>query len=104
MIFIMILTKRQRLGKKCSQVSFLFSYFMVVFFPRFIGTNLTPGQKVTAVILHIDILSSSVHVSVLPRLLVKKKSVSVAFTNSISEQIIIHDCSKYKALFCRDYN
>lgn len=41
------------------------------------GAHLTSGQKVTAVILHVDILSARVHVSILPKLLGKKKSVSV---------------------------
>ncbi|XP_076584082.1 protein RRP5 homolog isoform X2 [Chaetodon auriga] len=40
------------------------------------GVNLTPGQKVTAVILHIDILSACVHVSVLSKLVGKKKSLN----------------------------
>lgn len=43
----------------------------------FTGANLTSGQKVTAVILHIDMLSTCVHVSILPKLVAKKKSVSV---------------------------
>lgn len=41
------------------------------------GVNLVPGQKVTAVILHVDLLSTCVHVSILPKLLGKKKTVSV---------------------------
>uniref|UniRef100_A0A3Q3BFM7 Programmed cell death 11 n=1 Tax=Kryptolebias marmoratus TaxID=37003 RepID=A0A3Q3BFM7_KRYMA len=41
------------------------------------GVNLTAGQKVGAVILHVDILSARVQVSVLPKLLEKKKSVGV---------------------------
>uniref|UniRef100_A0A3B3XKF5 Protein RRP5 homolog n=1 Tax=Poecilia mexicana TaxID=48701 RepID=A0A3B3XKF5_9TELE len=44
----------------------------------FPGVSLTPGQKVNAVVLNVDILSTCVHVSVLPKLLGKKKSVSVA--------------------------
>ncbi|XP_056135664.1 protein RRP5 homolog isoform X2 [Lampris incognitus] len=40
------------------------------------GANLTPGQKVTAVILYVDILSSRVFVSVLPKLVGKKKSLA----------------------------
>ncbi|XP_034544205.1 protein RRP5 homolog isoform X2 [Notolabrus celidotus] len=40
------------------------------------GVNLTQGQKVTAVVLHADILSSCVHVSVLPKLVAKKKSLT----------------------------
>uniref|UniRef100_A0A7N8WV84 Protein RRP5 homolog n=1 Tax=Mastacembelus armatus TaxID=205130 RepID=A0A7N8WV84_9TELE len=39
------------------------------------SVNLTSGQKVTAVILHVDILSSCVHVSILPKLVAKKKSL-----------------------------
>ncbi|XP_044047425.1 protein RRP5 homolog isoform X1 [Siniperca chuatsi] len=40
------------------------------------GVNLTPGQKVTAVILHVDILSACVHVSILSKLVGKKKSLT----------------------------
>uniref|UniRef100_A0A8C4IHY3 Protein RRP5 homolog n=1 Tax=Dicentrarchus labrax TaxID=13489 RepID=A0A8C4IHY3_DICLA len=40
------------------------------------GVNLTPGQKVTAVILHVDILSTCVHVSILSKLVAKKKSLT----------------------------
>ncbi|XP_030288280.1 protein RRP5 homolog isoform X1 [Sparus aurata] len=40
------------------------------------GVNLSPGQKVTAVILHIDILSSCIHVSILSKLVGKKKSLT----------------------------
>lgn len=40
------------------------------------GVNLTPGQKVTAVILHVDILSTCVHVSILSKLVGKKKSLT----------------------------
>lgn len=49
----------------------------------FPGVNLTPGQKVTVVILHVDILSACVHVSVLSKLVAKKKSVSITFLNAI---------------------
>lgn len=42
------------------------------------GVNLTPGQKVSAVVLHVDILATTVHVSVQPKLVSKKKMVSVA--------------------------
>uniref|UniRef100_A0A3B3XK79 S1 motif domain-containing protein n=1 Tax=Poecilia mexicana TaxID=48701 RepID=A0A3B3XK79_9TELE len=42
------------------------------------GVSLTPGQKVNAVVLNVDILSTCVHVSVLPKLLGKKKSVKWA--------------------------
>ncbi|XP_054459743.1 protein RRP5 homolog [Anoplopoma fimbria] len=40
------------------------------------GVKLTSGQKVTAVILHVDILSTCVHVSILPKLVAKKKSLA----------------------------
>ncbi|XP_040891171.1 protein RRP5 homolog isoform X2 [Toxotes jaculatrix] len=40
------------------------------------GFSLTPGQKVTAVILHVDILSACVHVSILAKLVGNKKSLS----------------------------
>ncbi|KAK2815754.1 hypothetical protein Q5P01_026221 [Channa striata] len=40
------------------------------------GVNLTSGQKVTAVILHVDILSACVHVSILSKLVGRKKSVT----------------------------
>ncbi|XP_054896895.1 protein RRP5 homolog [Poeciliopsis prolifica] len=40
------------------------------------GVSLIPGQKVSAVILNVDILSTCVHVSVLPKLLGKKKSLN----------------------------
>jgi len=38
---------------------------------------MTPGQKVTAVVLHVDVLSACVHVSIRPKLVAKKKSVSI---------------------------
>lgn len=56
---------------------------MISFSATFPGVNLTPGQKVTAVILHVDILSTCVHVSILSKLVAKKKSVSVTFLNAI---------------------
>ncbi|XP_029924542.1 protein RRP5 homolog [Myripristis murdjan] len=40
------------------------------------GVTLTPGQKVSAVILHVDIMASQVHVSVLSKLMGKKKSLN----------------------------
>uniref|UniRef100_UPI0037E730AC protein RRP5 homolog n=1 Tax=Semicossyphus pulcher TaxID=241346 RepID=UPI0037E730AC len=40
------------------------------------GVTLTPGQKVTAVILHVDILSTCIHVSILSKLVGKKKSLT----------------------------
>lgn len=47
------------------------------------GVKLTSGQKVTAVVLHVDILSTCVHVSILAKLLRDKKSVSVTPPNAI---------------------
>ncbi|XP_066517483.1 protein RRP5 homolog isoform X2 [Hoplias malabaricus] len=35
--------------------------------------NTTPGNKVTAVVLHVDLLNTRVHVSLLPKLMAKKK-------------------------------
>lgn len=52
----------------------------------FLGVNLTSGQKVTAVILHVDILSTCVHVSILSKLVGKKKSVSVTLFTYILEE------------------
>ncbi|CAK6962864.1 protein RRP5 homolog [Scomber scombrus] len=40
------------------------------------GVSLTSGQKVTAVVLLVDILSTSVHVSILSKLVAKKKSLN----------------------------
>uniref|UniRef100_A0A8C2WBX7 Protein RRP5 homolog n=1 Tax=Cyclopterus lumpus TaxID=8103 RepID=A0A8C2WBX7_CYCLU len=40
------------------------------------GVNLSSGQKVTAVVLHVDILSTCVYVSIRPNLLAKKKSLA----------------------------
>ncbi|XP_019744636.1 protein RRP5 homolog isoform X2 [Hippocampus comes] len=41
-----------------------------------IGIQLTPGQKVTAVVIYVDILSATVHVSLLSKLVTKKKTLS----------------------------
>lgn len=43
----------------------------------FAGVKLTEGQKVGAVVLHVDMLSACVHVSILSKVMGKKKSVSV---------------------------
>uniref|UniRef100_A0A1A8CQL2 Protein RRP5 homolog n=1 Tax=Nothobranchius kadleci TaxID=1051664 RepID=A0A1A8CQL2_NOTKA len=40
------------------------------------GVELTPGQKVVSVVLHVDILTCCVHISVLPKLVGKKKSLA----------------------------
>lgn len=67
----------------------------------FPGVNLSPGQKVTAVILHIDILSSCIHVSILSKLVGKKKSVSITFLSAMllfqSDDIDRHG----RFLYCR---
>ncbi|XP_019939596.2 protein RRP5 homolog [Paralichthys olivaceus] len=55
------------------------------------GVNLTEGQKVTAVILHVHILSASVHVSVLPKLVAKKKSLSEGSKHIAMLQYIDND-------------
>ncbi|XP_046899644.1 protein RRP5 homolog isoform X2 [Hypomesus transpacificus] len=39
------------------------------------GVKVSPGQKVNAVVLHVDPLSTQVHVSLLPKLVAKRKSV-----------------------------
>ncbi|XP_061625770.1 protein RRP5 homolog isoform X1 [Phyllopteryx taeniolatus] len=41
-----------------------------------IGFQLTPGQKVIAVVLYVDILSTTVHVSLLSKLVTKKKMLT----------------------------
>ncbi|KAM4751117.1 protein RRP5 homolog [Anableps anableps] len=55
------------------------------------GVNLTPGQKVSAVILSVDILSTCVHVSVLPKLLGKKKSLNEGLCCSAVVQFVDQD-------------
>ncbi|XP_034043197.1 protein RRP5 homolog [Thalassophryne amazonica] len=40
------------------------------------GVTLTSGQKVTVIVLHVDIMSSSVHVSTLPHLVGQKKTLT----------------------------
>ncbi|XP_047221873.1 protein RRP5 homolog isoform X1 [Girardinichthys multiradiatus] len=74
------------------------------------GVRLTPGQKVNAVILNVDILSACVHVSILPKLLGKKKSLNegsdcpavvqfvdqdfaVVSLNDAAQLALIHTCS-----------
>uniref|UniRef100_A0A3Q3IL63 S1 motif domain-containing protein n=1 Tax=Monopterus albus TaxID=43700 RepID=A0A3Q3IL63_MONAL len=52
------------------------------------GVNLTSGQKVTAVVLHVDILSTCVHVSLLSKLVAKKKSVSVTLVNLMCQLVL----------------
>uniref|UniRef100_A0AAX7TKR6 Protein RRP5 homolog n=1 Tax=Astatotilapia calliptera TaxID=8154 RepID=A0AAX7TKR6_ASTCA len=44
------------------------------------GVKLTNGQKVGAVVLHVDMLSACVHVSILSKVMGKKKSVRLKYT------------------------
>ncbi|XP_068445534.1 protein RRP5 homolog isoform X2 [Clinocottus analis] len=58
------------------------------------GVNLTSGQKVTVVILYVDLLSTCIHVSILPKLMVKKKSLAegskyTAIVQHISEDFAV---------------
>uniref|UniRef100_H3C389 Protein RRP5 homolog n=1 Tax=Tetraodon nigroviridis TaxID=99883 RepID=H3C389_TETNG len=55
------------------------------------GVNLVPGQKVTAVILHIDLLSTHVHVSILSRLLEKRKPLNEGSKYTATVQHISQD-------------
>ncbi|KAM3865426.1 protein RRP5 homolog [Diretmus argenteus] len=55
------------------------------------GMNVTPGQKVNAVILHVDILSSHVHVSILPKLTAKKKSLTEGSKHTVIVQHVDKD-------------
>ncbi|KAJ3614113.1 hypothetical protein NHX12_017689 [Muraenolepis orangiensis] len=56
-----------------------------------LGVNLTPGQKVNAVILHIDYLSAHIHVSVLPKLLAKKKTLTAGSVYTVMAQHVEPD-------------
>ncbi|CAJ1052669.1 protein RRP5 homolog isoform X2 [Xyrichtys novacula] len=55
------------------------------------GANLTQGQKVTAVILYIDIMSSSILVSILHKLVAKKKSLTEGSTYTAMVQHVDKD-------------
>nr|XP_046261090.1 protein RRP5 homolog [Scatophagus argus] len=55
------------------------------------GAKLTPGQKVTAVVLHTDVDSTCVHVSILSKLLAKKKSLTEGSKYSAMVQHIDKD-------------
>ncbi|KAM4603795.1 protein RRP5 homolog isoform 1-T2 [Polymixia lowei] len=55
------------------------------------GVNLTPGQKVNAVVLHVDIMSSHVHVSTLSKLSCKKKSLTEGSKYSVIVQHVDQD-------------
>ncbi|CAL8330288.1 unnamed protein product [Lota lota] len=56
-----------------------------------IGVTLTPGQKVNAVILHVDFISARIHVSVLPKLLAKKKSLTAGSVHAVMVQHVDKD-------------
>lgn len=58
--------------------------------------NLNPGQKVTAIILHADVFSSSVDISLLPALVAKKKSVNIDLTRLVFHAKRWHNYSKCK--------
>ncbi|XP_068606968.1 protein RRP5 homolog [Brachionichthys hirsutus] len=55
------------------------------------GSNLMPGQKVTAVVLHTDVPSTCVHVSVLSQLLQKKKSLTEGSKHAATVQHVDAD-------------
>ncbi|XP_057699966.1 protein RRP5 homolog [Corythoichthys intestinalis] len=55
------------------------------------GIQLTPGQKVNAVVLYVDILSSTVHVSLLSKLVSKKKKLTEESQHSAILQHIEKD-------------
>ncbi|CAL8332402.1 unnamed protein product [Merluccius merluccius] len=56
-----------------------------------IGVTLTTGQKVNAVILHVDFITAHIHVSVLPKLLAKKKSLTAASAHKVMVQHVDKD-------------
>lgn len=58
---------------------------------HFIGLKLVPGQKVTALVLFVDILSAVVHVSILTRLLSKKKSLTESSKYTATVQFVEKD-------------
>ncbi|KAK7930283.1 hypothetical protein WMY93_006678 [Mugilogobius chulae] len=58
---------------------------------HFIGQKLSPGQKVTAIILFVDVLSATVHVSILSKLLSKKKSLSEGSKYAATVQFVEKD-------------
>ncbi|XP_069561077.1 protein RRP5 homolog isoform X2 [Brachyistius frenatus] len=55
------------------------------------GVNLTEGQKVTAVVLHVDIMSTCVHVSIISKLVAKKKSLTEGSNHTAMIQYIDKD-------------
>lgn len=58
---------------------------------HFTGLKLNPGQKATAVVLFVDILTAVVHVSILSRLLSKKKSLSEGSRYAATVQFVEKD-------------
>ncbi|KAI4899783.1 hypothetical protein NFI96_011797 [Prochilodus magdalenae] len=55
------------------------------------GVNITPGCKVTAVVLHIDLLTPQVHVSLLPKLTGKKKTLEKGSQHAATVQYVDKD-------------
>ncbi|KAL6481580.1 hypothetical protein MHYP_G00096600 [Metynnis hypsauchen] len=55
------------------------------------GVNTTPGCKVTAVVLHVDLLTPQVHVSLLPKLTAKKKTLEKGSQQSATIQHVDKD-------------
>uniref|UniRef100_A0AAY4EZL8 Protein RRP5 homolog n=1 Tax=Denticeps clupeoides TaxID=299321 RepID=A0AAY4EZL8_9TELE len=51
----------------------------------------TPGQKVTSVVLHVDPFTSQVHVSLLPKLLAQKKKLAVGSKHKAKVQYLDSD-------------
>uniref|UniRef100_A0A7N6B9F3 S1 motif domain-containing protein n=1 Tax=Anabas testudineus TaxID=64144 RepID=A0A7N6B9F3_ANATE len=71
------------------------------------GGKLTSGQKATAVILHVDILSTCVHVSILSKLVGKKKSVSVPlfaylFQKTHFQIFVFHSLNMFEKCPCNN--
>ncbi|KAG9262427.1 hypothetical protein AMEX_G24199 [Astyanax mexicanus] len=55
------------------------------------GVNATPGCKVTVVVLHVDLLASQFHVSLLPELTVKKKTLEKGSQHTATVQYVDKD-------------
>ncbi|XP_028827320.1 protein RRP5 homolog [Denticeps clupeoides] len=53
--------------------------------------SVTPGQKVTSVVLHVDPFTSQVHVSLLPKLLAQKKKLAVGSKHKAKVQYLDSD-------------
>uniref|UniRef100_A0AAV2LNK6 Protein RRP5 homolog n=1 Tax=Knipowitschia caucasica TaxID=637954 RepID=A0AAV2LNK6_KNICA len=58
---------------------------------HFIGQKLSAGQKVTAIVLFVDILAAKVNVSILPKLLSKKKSLNEGSKYTATVQLVEKD-------------